>query len=556
MRIHRLVLPLLLALAAPMALATPAAPEQTADPTAGPAPAAGTALLAGVRVSGVGHHPDQGITPDGIQALADRTLHDIAGGPLPAEFTFAQLEQVAAAVTRAYRDAGFVVAQAIVPVQTIGEDRILELQVVEGRLGRVHVQGSERYRDDVLAASMLGLVGQPLRQGPLDTAMLHARDLPGVSIRTLLQPGEQVGETDIVLVAEDSGRPWTGSVAISNHGTDATGRYRAEASVSAYNTFGAGDVFSASVGYGIDPADSWQGAFSFSLPSRRVSGLVGVLGLSRSHMELNSGPFAPLGINGPTTFSHVGADWKFINRPDLQVHASGRLIREESRLDGLGMTLSRHRFDVFEAGFSLRHVDQARRGINALQFSLRQSVHDDSDPQDWLYPAHDGDFLVARVGGARLQVLPANQRLYLRGSAQFTDSALVPIEQFSIGGPQSVRAFPLAGALGDRGVQATLEYQVDAPGFAASPSPFGGRAWGDVLSVNVFYDWGRVSPASGNRRLGVQPVTFEGAGVGFTLRLPGHPGLQLDVSAATPTGSTRPRDGDDIQAWARLGMTF
>ena len=557
MSIERLALALALAMAAQAAPAASPEPE-AAPPTVpdAPAPAARTAELRAVQVTGVGHHPAEGITPESIQALADRAMRDASGGALPARFTFAQLEQVAARLTQAYRDAGFLVAQAVLPAQTVGPDQVLVIEVVEGRLGTIHVQGSQRYRDDVLAASTLGLIGQPLRRQQLDSAMLYARDLPGVSVTSVLRPGRNPGETDIVLVAEDIGRPWTASIGLSNHGTETTGRYRAEAGITAHNALGAGDVFSASVGYGLDPADSWQGALSFSLPSSRVTGLSGIVGLSRSEMELNTGPFALLEIHGPTTLGYAGADWKFLNRADLQLQASARWIHEESRLDGLGTTLSRHKFDVLETGLTLRHTDRRLRGLNVLQLSLRKSVNDESDPENWLYPAHDSHFWLARLSAARLQVLPANQRLYLRGSAQFTDSALVPMEQFSIGGPQSVRAFPLSGALGDRGVQATLEYQVDAPGFAASPSPFEGRNWGDVLSFNLFYDWGRVSPTSANRSLGVQPVTFEGAGAGFTLRLPGQPGMQLEVSAATPTGSTKPHDGDDVRAWARFGMSF
>lgn len=551
MRIEHLALGVALAVAAQIAPVA-ASPSATAELSE-----ARTAELRGVRVTGVDHHPGEGITPESIQAVADRALVEAAGGrALPVRFTFDQLEQVAVRITHAYREAGFLVAQAIIPPQSLGEDQILVIDVIEGRLGRIYVQGNQRYRERVLSASSAGLVGRPVRGQDLETAMLYARDLPGVSVTSVLRPGENPGETDIVLVAEEAGRPYTTRFGVNNHGTDSTGRYRVEAGITLDNALGAGDVLSANLGYGLDPADSWQGALSYSLPSSRVSGLSAIAGLSRSEMELNSGPFALLEIHGPTALGYAGADWKFVNRPDLQIQASARWIHEESRLDGLGMELSRHKFDVLEAGFTLRHTDRRLRGINLLQVSTRKAINDESAEQDWLYPAHDSHFWVSRLSLARMQALPANQRLILRGSAQFTDSALVPMEQFSIGGPNSVRAFALSEALGDRGVQATLEYQVDAPGFASHPSPFGGTNWADVLSFNLFYDWGRISPTPDNRRLGVQPVTLEGAGAGLTLRLPGQPGIQIDIAAATPTGSTKPSDGDDLRVWARLGMTF
>ncbi|MGH8053074.1 MAG: ShlB/FhaC/HecB family hemolysin secretion/activation protein [Stenotrophomonas sp.] len=528
---------------------------QTADAAPATAPAAATLQIARVTVEGVGEHPASGISPAAIDAIANQALREISP-TLPAALNFEQIQQINNRITQAYRDAGFLVSLAYVPPQQIGDNQTLTLKVMEGRVGRVLVQGSQRYRDDQLNASSLGLIGRPLRKAELDRALLYARDLPGVSVTSVLQPGQNEGETDIILVATDSTHPYEISAGLSNHGTDSTGKYRAELGVSAFNALGAGDVLAASVGYGLNPADSWQAALSLSIPSSQVDGLSAIAGISRSEMELNSGPFAALGINGPTTQFYAGSDWKFIQRTDLQVQASARLIHEQSRLDGLGMELSRHAFNVVDAGLSLRHTDRRWRGINLAQLSVRKSFDDQSSPMNWLYPAHDAYFWVSRLTAARLQALPANQRLLLRGSAQFTDDALTPMEQFSVGGPTSVRAYPLSAALGDRGVQATFEYQLSAPGFADTPSPFNGRRWGDLLELSLFYDWGRTSPASDNRRLGILPTTLEGAGIAVGLHLPWQPALKLDLSAAKPTGRYRAPDADDVQVWARIGMNF
>lgn len=529
-----------------------AAPAVAAEPTTA---AAATLQIARVTVEGVGEHPASSISRASIEAVANQALREISPS-LPAALNFAQIQQITARITQAYRDAGFLVSVAYIPPQQIGDSQILTLKVIEGRVGRVLVQGSQRYRDDQLTASSLGLIGRPLRQAELERALLYARDLPGVSVTSVLQPGQNEGETDILLVAEDSAHPYEITAGLNNHGTDSTGRYRAEVAVSAFNALGAGDVLAASVGYGLDPADSWQAALSLSVPSARIDGLSAIAGISRSEMEVNTGPFAAMRLTGPTTLFYAGSDWKFIQRTDLQVQASARLIHEESELEGLGMLLSRHSFDVIDAGISLRHTDRRWRGMNLAQVSVRKSVNDESSPYNWLYASHAPYFWVARMSLARLQALPGNQRLMLRGSAQFTEDALTPLEQFSVGGPSSVRAYPLSNALGDRGVQATLEYQLSAPGFADTPSPFDGRRWGDLVDLNVFYDWGRTSPAPDNRRLGVLPITLEGAGVGVGLRLPWKPELRLDLSAAKPTGSYAGSDQRSTQYWARISSTF
>ncbi len=541
----------LLAVALAGQAATLSAPIQAAEPS----PAVATVQVARVQVEGVGEHPDSGISPAGIEALANQALRAL-GPDQPLALSFAQIEQITARITQAYRDAGFLVSVAYIPPQQIGDSQTLTLKVMEGRVGRVLVQGSQRYREDQLTASSLGLIGRPLRRNELERALLYARDLPGVSVTSVLQPGQNAGETDIVLLATDNARPYEITAGLSNHGTDSTGKYRAELGISAFNALGAGDVLAASIGYGLDPADSWQAALSLSVPFDDVPGLSGVAGVSRSEMEVNTGPFASMQLKGPTTLFYAGGDWKFIQRADLRVQASARWIHEDSKLEGLGFLLSRHTFDVVDAGLSLRHTDHRWRGMNLAQVSLRKSVNDESSPMNWLYTSHAPYFWVARASVARLQALPGDQRLLLRGSAQFTDDALTPMEQFSVGGPTSVRAYPLSTALGDRGVQASFEYQVSAPGFANKPSPFNGRRWGDLLDVNLFYDWGRTSPAPDNRHLGVLPVTLEGTGLGLGLRLPWQPELRLDVSAAKPTGNHRGSDGRSTQYWARISTTF
>lgn len=309
-----------------------AAWAQSSAAGAAQAQAPATLQIARVTVEGVGDHPASGISRPDIEAVANQALRDISPS-LPAALSFEQIQQISARITQAYRDAGFLVSLAYVPPQQIGDSQTF-LKVMEGRVGRVLVQGSQRYRDDQLNASSLNLIGRPLRQAELERALLYARDLPGVSVTSVLQPGQNEGETDIVLVATDSARPYEITAGMSNHGTDSTGKYRAELGVSAFNALGAGDVLAASVGYGLDPADSWQAALSLSVPSARVNGLSAIAGISRSEMEINTGPFATIGIKGPTTMFYAGSDWKFIQRPDLQVQASARWIHEESSWKG------------------------------------------------------------------------------------------------------------------------------------------------------------------------------------------------------------------------------
>lgn len=506
-------------------------------------------VASGFRVHGVGAHADAGITPDTMQALADARFRALAGGDGPARLDFGQLQSVADEITVAYRRAGFIVSRAYLPAQEIGDDGVVRIDVLEGRLGQVTVEGASRYRPSVLSASTRRLEGRVVRRDELEPALLHLRDLPGVSASPVLQPGRNPGETDLVIAASEEARPFGVSMAGNNYGTDVTGRYRAQIGLAWRNALGLGDVFTASYTHAFDPQQSQFASLAYAVPVHAVDGLGLSAGYTRSEMEVGGA----LPLSGPTSIAFVGTDWKFLNREHLQMQASLRLLRERSDLSLSGLQLSAQRFDVVEAGYTLRHVDRRWRGVNLVQAQVRQAVDDASMDPDLVTFDRDSHFTLLRLSLARMQYLSRSQRLYGRFYGQYSEDVLVPMEQISLGGPDSIRALAVSEALGDRGYQATLEYQVDAPGFGDRASPFGGRPWRDLLQFDVFVDHGRVLGAP--ERRGGRGATYHGAGTGLTFRLPHHHGFELRLMAATPVGGTRPND-DDVRVWARLGLTF
>src|SRR3546814_10457502 len=78
----------------------------------------------------------------------------------------------------------------------------------------------------------------------------------------------------------------------------------------------------------------------------RSPGLSAVIGASRSELEVNTGHFAALDVKGPTSLYYGGLDWKFINKENLQANSTLHFIKEESRLDSMGLNLSDEKFTL------------------------------------------------------------------------------------------------------------------------------------------------------------------------------------------------------------------
>jgi hemolysin activation/secretion protein len=547
---------LALALVAALPAATLHAQQQAVPADAVPAvasrDAAATLEIRGFRVTEVGDHAERGITPQAMQALADAQFAALADGAPSARVDFAQLQAVANALTEAYRKAGYLVSTAFLPQQQLGPERIVEIRVMEGRIGRVLVQGNRRYRSQTLSGVAERMRGQPLRRADIDSALLYARDLPGVSVSSVLQPGEHEGETDLVLVARESGRPYEVSISADNHGTELTGRGRAQLGLTWNSPLGLGDVFAVSGTYAFDPEASRAGALSYSVPVAGVPGLSVLAGANNSELQVNSGSLAALDLKGPASQRYLGADWKFVNQDALQLTGSARVIRETSRFEIAGILLAKQKYDVAELGIGLRHTDARWHGVNLAQLSVRRSLDDRSAADDYINPYRDSRFTVARLGLLRMQYLTRSQRLLFKLNGQYSNNALAAMEQLQLGGNDSVRGYALGETLGDRGYYAALEYHVDAPGFGGAVSPFQGAPWREVLEFDLFVDQGRVFDSTSTSA----PTTLAGAGGGLTFRLRRFHNLELRLAAAVPTSAAQSSDDKDVRVYARLGMTF
>ncbi|MBS0344574.1 MAG: ShlB/FhaC/HecB family hemolysin secretion/activation protein, partial [Proteobacteria bacterium] len=69
---------------------------------------------------------------NGAQALPADALNAVTQPYIGRTVTLSDLEQLAGAITQLYRDRGYFLAQAVVPVQTV-RDGVVEISIIEGR---------------------------------------------------------------------------------------------------------------------------------------------------------------------------------------------------------------------------------------------------------------------------------------------------------------------------------------------------------------------------------------------------------------------------------------
>lgn len=501
--------------------ALPAAPEL-------PAPKAGdgaTLRVSGFRITGATVFPEA-------------SLQELVQDGVGRELDLAGLEALADRISRHYRRNGYTVARAYLPAQEI-RDGVVEIAVVEGRLGAVSVRGS--------APSTLPLAalveGEVVRDAGLERSLLLASDVPGISVRSTLQPGAAVGTSELVVDVEP-GRPVTGSVEADNFGSRSTGHERLGATVSLNNPAKLGDLATLRlIGTGEGLA---YGRVSYQLPVNRNGTQVGAA-LSTMRYELQE-EFEVLEAHGTADIASLFASHPFIRSRAAnlygQVGFDARRLRD--RVDAVDASTDRE-LRVLTLGLSGDRSDGFGGG-GAWLFSLNYT-RGDLDIETPL--ARDIDALTARTAGGygkvnlnlvRQQAVTARGSLFVSYTGQWASQNLDSSEKLALGGMGAVRAYPQGEWPSDRASLLTVEWRQ-----ALAPQ------WQGLVFFDAARGRANAEPWTGSD---AGERTLRGAGVGLSWI--GAKGLSARAFYAHRLGDTRATaepDSDD-RFWLQASWAF
>jgi len=199
-----------------------------------PAPSPAEGLASGLRLQ-VERFEITGSTVFGADELA-RAVAPFTGRELQTEGLLAARD----AVTRLYVDAGYVTSGAVIPDQN-PTGGVVRLDVVEGRLAAVDVEGSPHYRHGYFASRLLRAGRAPLHMQRLEEALrLLQRDPLIERVDAVLQPGQVRGESRLVLNVREGHRYHVG-VEGSNERSPAIGSWGGTVDGSYFNAIGWGE---------------------------------------------------------------------------------------------------------------------------------------------------------------------------------------------------------------------------------------------------------------------------------------------------------------------------
>lgn len=465
----------------------PAAPAAASPmPQASPGDAAIQVRVAQIKISGA-------------TAFSGADLLTVVQDAIGRELDFAGLEELAVRLSRFYRQHGYTVARAYLPRQDI-RDGVVKIAIVEGRYSAITVKPQGELPAPLPLAALVP--GELVNEAALERSLLLAADVPGIAVRSTLQPGASVGTSELVVDVE-RGPAVTGLLEADNFGSRATGRERAGASLYFNNPAGLGDLVSLralTAGSDMNYARlGWQ------LP---VGGNGTRAGAAVSVMRYRlGGEFANLDAHGDASIATLFAAHPVLrsrlHNLNAQVSAEHKRLRD--RIDLVGSADDKH-LNLLNLGLSGDARDGwvggGVWGFSATYTRGQLAINSaDALAIDEATVRSAGSFGKLGLLAMRQQSV-GKANLLVSYTGQWPSKNLDSSEKLPLGGAGAVRAYPQGEAPSDRASLLTLELQYPL-----------GAGWQLVGFYDAAVGYGNEQPLSGvgasNRR------SLSGAGLGL-----------------------------------------
>ncbi|WP_375503528.1 ShlB/FhaC/HecB family hemolysin secretion/activation protein [uncultured Nostoc sp.] len=452
-----------------------------------------------------------------------------------AEFTkrpisLSEVYQARSKITDLYVKNGYITSGAYIPPQRI-QSGVLKIQVVEGKLEDIQVTGTRRLNRNYVRSRLAIATSPPLnRQRLLEALQLLQLNPLIKNVTAELSAGSGTGRS-LLEVKVSEAKTFSSQIVLDNGRSPSVGSFRRGLRLNEANLLGLGDNLS--LGYtNTDGSNSLDA--SYTLPLNPKNGTL-TFNYGTTSSNVIERPFNVLDIQSASRYYELTFRQPIVQTPTQEFALGLTASRRESEAsyvdydripfpslgaDEQGRTrVSALRFFQEWTSRNSREVialrSQFSLGIDALNPTINQN------PPDSRFVAWQGQAQLARL-------LAPETLLLLRLNTQLASRTLLPLEQFGLGGQDSVRGYRQDYLLTDNGTFLSAEVQVPILRLPQINS---------TLQVVPFVDFGVGWNSSG--RENPDPNTLAAVGLGlrwsqgdrFTVRLDwGIPLLSVNSS--------------------------
>lgn len=444
----------------------------------------------------------------------------------------------------------------VLPDQESVGNGVIQIFVLEGKLGKVAVEGNKYYKSSLFTDSVR------LRQGDVINGEKLLSDIdwmnrnPGRFVDVAFRQGENLGESDVVLRVKER-FPLRVYVGYENSGTRFAGEDRLFAGFNWFNAFGLDHRLSYqyTTDVDFDLLHAHNLSYEIPLPWRHTLSFYG--GYADSKADFNtallqqrgsslqvSGRYEiPLGRIG--NFSHLvnfGLDFK----------------RLDNTLEFGGFPVFGGELDIFQIAAQYRTECFDKWGSTSMSldgyFSPGGVTANNNDASFRVYrgPNANASYVYSKITVERITKLPEDFSWVLRAAGQIASKNLPTSEQLGLGGSLSPRGYDEREANGDNGYLIVNELQTpNLPLFSMID-----KKAGDQLKLLAFFDFGEtqnVDPV-----LGEDPhVQLMSVGVGMRYQFRTNLSVRFDYGwQLKDTGPLVPHSPENSRGHIAAVLSF
>ena len=468
-----------------------------------------------------------------------------------------QLLDAAEAIKNRYKDAGFFLTQVFVPAQEV-PGGIVTLRIVEARIGDTRAEIDTQRVSPAIVDGYMKLLpkGSAVTEQSVERPLLLLNDLQGVKVTSVLRPGAETGEADLLVKVVDEGRTFGGDGYVDNAGNESTGEVRVGADLVANGLLGMGESWT--LGGLISEHNG------VNLIRAGVTAPVGPYGTKAtlSFTDLNykvlGQKFATLNADGDAMVGSLNVQHPVIRSRNFNLFAvgGGDIKSLDDRTNG-GDNHDKRDLFIGHVGVTGDFRDERFGGsLNSFTLTLNggdNKIRTASELTQDLFPGSghktSGSFEHLDGDYQRLQAITDTTSVLLSMRGQYAFQNLDTSEKSSLGGPRGVRAYAVGDGVGDDLFQGTLELRQRIPAWTLFNAPF-------VLSA--FVDGGRVKdwhdPIAGVDTDNMH--TLGGYGLGLNMTSRDNFQFRLDVAHRINKSDLAGSDNRKTRAWASLQKWF
>ncbi|NDJ25928.1 BamA/TamA family outer membrane protein [Nostoc sp. B(2019)] len=376
----------------------------------------------------------------------------------------AELYQARSRITDLYVNNGYITSGAYIPPQEIRPGSgVVKIQVVEGKFGSIQISGTRRLSPNYVRARIETNTTEPINRQRLLEALQLLQVNPLIeNLSAELLTGQRSGESVLKIDIEEA-KTFNTQIVLDNGRSPSVGSFRRRLQVTEGNLLGLGD--SLGLAYtNTDGSNSFD--VGYTLPLNPQDGTI----------SFNYGTTSSDVIEEPFNILDIQSDSRYYELTYRQP-----VVKTPTQEFALGLTASRRESEASYVDFeripfrSLGADEQGRTRVSALrffqewvsrsnnqvfavrsQFSLGLGAFDatiNSDRPDSRFFSWQGQAQLVRL-------LAPETIALLRLNTQLATTTLLPLEQFGVGGQESVRGYRQDSLLADNGVFASAEIQL------------------------------------------------------------------------------------------------